>query len=205
MLQAADSVTMVLEHYICDCMKRRNERLAELYCLPPYMGLFMAAENFNADKGGKFISYAAYCIKCEIMREISEHGYPVRISADVMEKVVKCINLDTSFQKQGLERKECIQVIVEKLDMTVDEVNNSLSLYKKYLQHTSLNTVVHEENLTELGEMLLDENVPSVEKIVEGNGLQQRLHTAISELEQHERDISIRRYGMNGSRIYTLE
>ena len=74
-----------------------------------YMGLFIAAEKFNADKGVKFISYAAYWIKREIMREIAEHGYPVRIPAAVMDKVVKCINLDTSFQQQGLERKERIR------------------------------------------------------------------------------------------------
>ena len=170
-----------------------------------YMGLFIAVEKFNADKGVKVISYAAYWIKREIMREIAEHGYPVRIPATVMDKVVKCINLDTSFQQQGLERKERIRAVAEKLGITADEVKDYLSLSKKCLQCTSLNTVVDEENQTELEELLPNENVPSVEEIVEENDLQRRLHAAISELEQQERDIIIHRYGMNGSRIYTLE
>ncbi|MBP3856544.1 MAG: sigma-70 family RNA polymerase sigma factor [Ruminiclostridium sp.] len=170
-----------------------------------YMGLFIAAEKFNADKGVKFISYAAYWIKREIMREIAEHGYPVRIPAAVLDKVVKCINLDTSFQQQGLERKERIQAVAEKLGMTVDEVKDYLSLSKKCLQYTSLNTVVDEENQTELEELLPNENVPSVEEIVEENDLHKRLHTAISELEPQERDIIVRRYGINGNRIYTLD
>ena len=43
-LQAADSVTVVSEHYTSDCMKRRNERLVELadccicYCNNPKSG-----------------------------------------------------------------------------------------------------------------------------------------------------------------------
>lgn len=89
--------------------------------------------------------------------------------------------------------------------MTVDVVKEHLSLSKKCLQHNSLNTVVDEENQTELEELLPNENVPSVEETVEENDLQRRLHTAISELEQQERDIIIRRYGMNGRRIYMLE
>ena len=170
-----------------------------------YMGLFIAAEKFNADKGVKFISYAVYWIKREIMREIAEHGYPVRTPAAVMDKVVKCINLDTSFQQQGVERKERIRAVAEKLGMTVDEVKDYLSLSKRCLQYTSLNIVVDEENQTELEEMLPDENVPSVGEIVEEKDLHRRLHSAMSELEPHERDIIIKRYGMNGSRIYTLE
>ena len=169
------------------------------------MGLLLAAEKFNADKGVKFISYAAYWIKREIMREIAEHGYPVRIPAAVMDKVVKCINIDTSFKQQGLERKERIRAIAEKLGMTVDEIKDYLSLSKKCLQYTSLNTVVDEENQTELEEMLPDVNAPSVEEIIEENDLHRRLHTAIFELEQQKRDIIIQRYGLNGSRIYTLE
>ena len=167
--------------------------------------MFIAAEKFNADKGVKFISYAAYWIRREIMREIAEHGYPVRIPAGEMDKVVKCINLDTSFKQQGMQHKERIQAVTEKLGMTVNEVKDYLSLSKKCLQYTSLNTVVDEENQTELEEMLPDENAPSVEERIEENDLHKRLHTAISELEQQERDIIIRRYGMNGSRIYTLE
>ncbi len=170
-----------------------------------YMGLFIAAEKFNADKGVKFISYAAYWIKREIMREIAEHGYPVRIPAAVMDKVVKCINLDTSFQQQGLERKERIRAVAEKLGITADEVKDYLSLSKKCLQYTSLNTVVDEENLTEFGELLPDENIVSNEEVTKENDLHKRLHSAISELEPQERDIIIRRYGMNGSRIYTLD
>ena len=131
--------------------------------------------------------------------------YPVRIPAAVMDKVVKCINLDTSFQQQGLERKERIQAVAERLGITVDEVKDCLSLSKKCLQYTSLNTVVDEENQTELEELLPNENVPSVKERIEENDLQRRLHIAISELKPQERDIVIKRYGMNGSRIYTLE
>ncbi len=169
-----------------------------------YMGLFIAAEKFNADKDVKFITYAAHWIKRQIMREIAEHGYAVRIPSDVMNKVVRCINLDTFFQQQGLERKERVQAIAEKLGMTVNEVKDYLSISKKCLQQTSLNTVTDEENLTELEELIPDENTPSVEEIAEENDLHRRLHTVIAELEPLERDIIVRRYGMNGSRIYTL-
>ena len=98
-----------------------------------------------------------------------------------------------------------IRAVAEKLGMTVDEVKDYLSLSKRCLQYTSLNIVVDEENQTELEEMLPDENVPSVGEIVEEKDLHRRLHSAMSELEPHERDIIIKRYGMNGSRIYTLE
>ena len=53
--------------------------------------------------------------------------------------------------------------------------------------------------------MLPDKDIPSNEEVTEEIDLHKRLHSAVPELDTQERDIIIRRHGMNGGRIYTLE
>lgn len=60
----------------------------------------------------------------------------------------------------GVEYEERVQTIADTLDMTVDKVNKCLSMRKQYQQYVSLNSVVDEENMTELADIIPDEDTP---------------------------------------------
>lgn len=170
-----------------------------------YLGLLTAAEKYDVSKGVKFSTYAVNWINHMILREIEECGFSIRLPANVLELVGKCTKLDTSLMQQGFDCDERLQVISVELGLSVEEVRNYLSMRKWYQQNISLNTVVDEESLTEIGELVKDETAPLVEDAAEKNDMIQRLHIVLGELDEMEQEIIRHRYGIDGAEILTLE
>ena len=163
-----------------------------------YLGLLTAAEKYDASSGAKFSTYAVKWIKHSILREIEEHGFSIRLPANVVENIGKCIKLDTTFMQQDIERDERLQLIAYTLDMTVAEVKKYLSMRKRYQLYVSLNTVVDEKSLTEVYELVEDKDTPRVEDVAEKNDLIERLHVVLAELNEQEQNIIKHRYGIDG-------
>lgn len=170
-----------------------------------FLGLLIAAEKYDPTSEAKFSTYAVHWIKREIQNEIKAHGFSIRLPAHLIDKIAKCVNLDTSLMQQGLERGERLQAIADTLDITVDDVKKCLSMRKQYQQPVSLNTVVEEKNLTEIYELIPDENTPLVKDEIDRKVLLERIRTMVDTLEPQERDIIKLRYGFMNNRVYTLE
>ena len=163
-----------------------------------FLGLLAAAEKYDAGNGAKFSTYAVHWIKRKIKQEIREHGFSIKIPNNLMNTIEKCIKLDTSLMQQGLERDERLLTIADTLDLTVEKVKKCLSIRKQYMQYVSLNSIVDEENHTELEEITPDENAPLPEDEAEKGDLIERLHTVLDELDTQEQEIIKHRYGIDG-------
>ena len=87
-----------------------------------YIGLLTAAEKYDAGCETKFSTYAVHWIKREILHEIKARGFSIKHPAKLIDKIAKCVSLDTSFMQKGLERNERLQAIADTLDMSVDDV-----------------------------------------------------------------------------------
>lgn len=163
-----------------------------------FLGLLAAAEKYDAGNGAKFSTYAVHWIRREIKQEIREHGFSIKIPNNLMSTIEKCIKLDTSLMQQGIERDECLQTIADTLDLTVEKVKKCLSMRKQYMQYVSLNSIVDEENRTELEEITPDENTTLPEDEAEKGDLIKRLHAVLGELDAKEQEIIKHRYGIDG-------
>ena len=163
-----------------------------------FLGLLVAAEKYDAGNGAKFSTYAVHWIKREIKQEIREYGFSIKIPNNLMNTIEKCIKLDTSLMQQGLEREERLQTIADTLDLTVGKVKKCLSMRKQYMQYVSLNSIVDEENPTELEEITPDENTPLPEDEAEKGDLIERLHAVLDKLDIREQEIIKHRYGIDG-------
>ncbi len=170
-----------------------------------YIGLLTAAEKYDVSCDAKFSTYAVHWIKREILHEIKEHGFSIKLPAELIDKIAKCVSLDTSFMQQGLERGERLQAIADTLDMSVDDVKKCLSMRKQYQETVSLNTVVDDENQTEFHELIPDEDSPPVEEEIDRNALYEQIRSHVDDLASQERDIIKLRYGFLDNRIYTLD
>lgn len=170
-----------------------------------YIGLLTAAEKYDVNSDVKFSTYAVHWIKREIMHEIKAHGFSIRLPEYLMNSIAKCMELDTSYMQQGLDRGERLQAIADTLDISVEDVKKCLSMHKQYHQTVSLNTVIEEKNLTEIQELIADEDTPLVEDECDRNALRERIRSLVEELNPQERDIIKLRYGFIDNRVYTLD
>ena len=166
-----------------------------------FLGLLTAAEKYDAGSGAKFSTYAVHWIKREIKCEIREHGFSIKIPNNLMNTIEKCIKLDTSLTQQGVERDERLQTIADTLDLTVEKVKKCLSMRKQYMQYVSLNSIVDEENRTELEEITPDENTKLPEDEAEKGDMTARLHKVLGELDTQEQEIIKHRYGIDGFEV----
>ena len=176
------------------------EDLEQVGCL----GLLTAADKFSVDRDVKFSTYAVHWIKREMMREISDHGFAVKIPARTMDKIAKCINLETSFMQDGLTGKERVQAIADTLDMTISEVEKYLAMREKYFQNISLNIYTDEDNTTMLSDEIADEGLPLPGEEMECSDCRKMLLSAISELNPQEQKIIKYRYGFIGDKPYSI-
>lgn len=167
-----------------------------------FIGLIKAAKKFELYHG-KFSTYAVCWIKQAISREIMNNGYAIRIPAHMMEKINKVARAETFYI--GLNIGARIEKISETLSIPKETVRECLKLRRNYLSYASLNSFVSDEEDTELGEMIPEEDIPSVEDIVADRELRRALESVMSTLTQKEQKVLRLRFGLDDGRARTLE
>ena len=168
-----------------------------------FMGLIKAANKFEFYQGNAFSTYAVFWIKQAISREIMDNGYAIRIPVHMMERINKVARVESQYI--GLSIEERIKKISEGLAMSEEAVRECLILRKNYLSYASLNAPVGDEEDTELGEMIPEENILLVEDIVMNKELRRALEDLMSTLTQREEKILRLRFGMDDGHAKTLE
>lgn len=169
-----------------------------------FLGLIKAAHKFDIEQGA-FSTYAVFWIKQRILREIIDNGFAIRIPAYMMERINKVLSLDIELDKEGLELQERISAIADELGISCENVRECLIIKNNYLSYASLNAPIGEEDASELGEILPEEGVVTVEEIVERNSLCEEVKKALSSLSNKEQNVLRLRYGIDDGRERTLE
>ena len=170
-----------------------------------FLGLIKAAHRFEVGQGTAFSTYAVFWIKQSISREIMDNGYAIRIPVHMMERINKVLQLDNVYDREGLELKERIEAISDELGISCENVRECLIIKNNYLSYASLNAPIGEDQASELGEMLPQEDELSIEEIVSEKFLREELERVLSTLTNREQIILRLRYGMDDGRECTLE
>ncbi len=196
----------LVDKYVIAYQKRYGNRLDfEDLEQVGFVGLIKAARKFDIKQGTAFSTYAVWWIKQSISREIMDNGYAIRIPVHMMERINKVIHLDNQFLNEGVEMNDRINLIANELGISEDAVKECLVLKVNYLSYASLNAPVGAEEETELGELLPEEGLPSVEEIVENKLLRELLEKAVSTLTLREQKVLRLRFGLDDNRPRTLE
>ena len=170
-----------------------------------YIGLLKAAERFDLKRDSAFSTYSVFWIRQSIVREVMDNGFAIRIPVHLMELIAKITRLDNKNHVQGSELKQRIQIIAEELDITEERVENLLAIRQQYLLYSSLNAPVGENQETELGELLIDEEQISVEDIVSDKMLCEQMREVLLTLTEREQRVLNLRFGFTDARPRTLE
>lgn len=91
------------------------------------IGLMKAAEKFNPDLGFKFISYAVWWIRQNILQALAEDGKIVRIPLNQLSDLNKINKAITKFEQEN-ERRPSYLELSDILDMEVDKIVETVNI-----------------------------------------------------------------------------
>lgn len=196
----------LVDKYVCAYQKYYGNRLDfEDLEQVGYMGLIKAAQKFDLSQGAAFSTYAVYWIKQTISREIMDNGYAIRIPVHMMERINKVIRLDNSLGGEGYDFYSRLELIADELALSIEEVKECLILKKHYLTYASLNAPVGEDEESELGEFLPQEEALGTDEQVFAHLLREDLESIIATLTVREQKILRLRFGFDDGKVRTLE
>ena len=124
------------------------------------LGLIKAAKRFDETRGFKFISYAVWWIRQSILQALAEQSRIVRLPLNKIGSINK-INKMFAFLEQENERPPSAEEIAKKLDMTVNDVKESM---KNSGRHVSMDAPLIEGEDSNLYDVLNSGESPNPDK-----------------------------------------
>lgn len=164
-------------------------------------GLMKAVDKFEVEKGFRFSTYATFWIKQAISRAIMEQSRNIRMPVYTIEMMSKVKKAERDLE-QRFGREARIEEIAKYLDMKVEKVKEIYSWMK---DTTSLDIAVGEDDDTTIGSFVEDEVAADRFSSIEKKERTKAIDTVLGTLNERERFIIERRFGIGVSRPRTLE
>jgi len=164
------------------------------------LGLMKAARRFDPTRGFKFISYAVWWIRQQIMQAISDQGRMVRLPLNQVG-IINRINRERNRFVQENEREPSDEELAEFLDISPEKISEAVGCSSR---HMSFDTPFGEEGDGTLLDVVPDTGTEMADRGLEAESLQKDLTTVMQVLTPREREILSLAFGI-GCNEMTLE
>lgn len=164
------------------------------------LGLIEAVSRFDPLRGVRFITYASWWIRQAILAAIAHHGQVFSLPPKLKHELYR-FETKVNHLTQELGHRPSVDEISKSLGMSEQDVRGMM---EGPPTEVSLNTPVGEESETRLEDMIEDQSVAPVDELLIARSFEEQLQTLLLQLDDKERRIIERRFGLGDHEPQTL-
>src|ERR1700679_1857225 len=145
------------------------------------IGLMKSVERFDPGKGGKLSTYGSWWIKQSIKRALANQSKTIRLPVHLVDKISKMRRLSMRLQEE-LGREPTDDELAEEVGLSAGKIAHLKTVSTR---PSSLDAPVGEDDSTELGELVRDENAATPYEDLHGKNLRDEVSELLEVLDDH--------------------